>query len=349
MTIVHHLTAMVALLALASPGLPALAEESVSPAPPSTAVPLEGTASALPAPTAPVEESTDESLPSEAATASAPPADTGAEGDLPESVAETAAAEVVRAEAPQARASATTLSVRSSVTGAYLQAGVGEYVFEGGSLPGEVTIWWRNLANTDTSWKALLQVETDSAGAFSATDPIGPWVASVDWQATSSTDTSLPPSAVVTTVIHPATTLTVSSSSDGSLFRAGTGEYVFEGSAPPGAVQVQWANLARDTLTWGNSVSTTADAEGAFIATAPIGPWEARFAWRVISPDLPGTLPSQTVYTTIEPGVTLSVWSTTTGSMAASCSTSSQPFIRCTVTYDSGIDDSAEVSPVCTP
>lgn len=229
-----------------------------------------------------------------------------------EATVPTAQAEVATAQ-PDAVVAAPTLRVTSSVSGDYFQAGVGDYVFEGISAPGQVSVWWRNMANIDTSWKLSMLVATEPSGLFRGTAPIGPWEATIDWQVTSTT-ADISASAVVTTQIHPATRLGVTSSVGGDVLRAGTGSYVFDGSAPPGRVQVQWANLAVSPLRWGDSVSTTADAGGAFHVTTPIGPWEARFAWRAFSPDTPGTIPSPTVYTTIQPGVTLSVWSTTTGS-----------------------------------
>ncbi|MGV8847344.1 M15 family metallopeptidase [Tessaracoccus sp.] len=109
-------------------------------------------------------------------------------------------------------------------------------------------------------------------------------------------------------------TLTVTSSATGDVLRAGTGNYVFAGTAPAGPVLIQWANNAVAPLRWNPSMEAVAAADGQFRVETPIGPWEADFSWRVVSPDEADSPPSPIVSTVIRPGVTLDVSSTATGS-----------------------------------
>ena len=202
------------------------------------------------------------------------------------------------------------ISASSSVGGAVFRAAHGSYVFTGFAPPGPVQLWWK-AASTD--WVASVSTTSDAAGRYRIELPIGPWANTYQWRVTSPATAVLGAADPVTTAIQPGATLTVTSSVNDTTFRASTGSYVFTGFAPPGQVALEYTNTAHTPTAWHRMATLTANAAGAFSHQSPIGPWLSTFQWRVVSLAAPALPASASSTTQIQPGVTLAVTSSTTG------------------------------------
>ena len=173
-----------------------------------------------------------------------------------------------------------TLTVTSSVNDTTFRASTGSYVFTGFAPPGQVALEYTNTAHTPTVWHRMATLTANAAGAFSHQSPIGPWLSTFQWRVVSLAAPALPASASSTTRIQPGVTLAVTSSTTGTRFEPGNGNYVFTGFAPPGGVDLWFRTTATD---WIYNRSTTADSTGRFQVEAPIGPWINTYIWRATS------------------------------------------------------------------
>lgn len=114
----------------------------------------------------------------------------------------------------------------------------------------------------------------------------------------------------------PSVQLQVKSSVGGDTFRASTGSYVFTGTAPVGAVAIEYTNVAHVPVTWHRMrTTTTTNADGSFRLESGIGPWLSEFKWRVVSLAEPSLPPSAEQYTKIEPGLVISASSSVGGAV----------------------------------
>lgn len=151
--------------------------------------------------------------------------------------------------------------------------GQGEYVFTGNTVPNSpVQIWW-DTSSDRSNWRESIRGLSDSNGNFRISTPIGPWPATIHWTYTTGERPSAAARHTSTVIIQSPSSFTVGTTGTkiGSDFLAGTGRYVFEGTALPGSkVTIWWNNPSNSN--WYETTTTTADASGRFLALVWVGP-----------------------------------------------------------------------------
>ncbi|HJE52304.1 MAG TPA: M15 family metallopeptidase [Tessaracoccus flavescens] len=149
------------------------------------------------------------------------------------------------------------------------------------------------------TWGASAKTTADANGRFRIDVPIGPWEATFDWRVISPSHPGSKASPIQTTVIQPAVTFSVWSSTTGSKFIAGNGNYVFGGLAPQGGVTIWWRTPG--TTPWRVSTTTWAWSNGTYRVEVPIGKWPGAVEWRATSSTDSRLAPSTSRVSVIQP------------------------------------------------
>ncbi|MDO5067936.1 MAG: M15 family metallopeptidase [Propionibacteriaceae bacterium] len=167
--------------------------------------------------------------------------------------------------------------------------GQGDYVYTGRTTPNSpVVIWWDT--NLDRSnWRIGSRGRSDAAGDFRITAPIGPWSTTIHWSATTGERPTGGTPYVSTTIVQSPSSFTVGTTGTkiGDAFQAGTGRYVFSGTAMPNSKVSIWWNNPNNSA-WYESISTTADASGRYLATQWVGPDAGQLRFTATAGTRPG-------------------------------------------------------------
>ncbi|RRD04667.1 hypothetical protein EII34_08975 [Arachnia propionica] len=155
----------------------------------------------------------------------------------------------------------------------------GWYIFEGGTAANApVQLWW-DAVGDGGGWREGASGRADATGHFRIVSKVGPWAKKYRWTATTGPAPDGRADVTTVDVVQAPSQFRVGTTGEmaGGNFRAGSGSYVFEGRTIPGVpVQVWWNNPDYDPW-FRTQVRTTADGQGNFRVTAPIGPWAATF------------------------------------------------------------------------